>query len=54
MIETLNISIEKYYSEDVKTNIENINKDIIAIIEKHENDYDTLCKNISKNLLTLL
>lgn len=54
MIETLNIGIEKYCSEDVKTNIENINKDIIAIIEKHENDYDTLCKNISKDLLTLL
>jgi len=51
MIETLDIGIEKYCTEDVKTNIENINKDIIAIVEKHENDYDTLCKNVSEALL---
>ena len=51
VIETLNVGIEKYCTEDVKMNIENINKDIIAIIEKHENDYDALCKNISETLL---
>ena len=51
MIETLDVGIEKYCTEDVKTNIENINKDIIAIIEKHENDYDILCKNVSEALL---
>lgn len=50
MIETLDIGIEKYCTEDVKTNIENINKDIITIIEKHENDYETLCKNVSEAL----
>lgn len=50
MIETLDIGIEKYCTEDVKTNIENINKDIITIVEKHENDYDTLCKNVSEAL----
>lgn len=51
VIETLDIGIEKYCTEDVKTNIENINKDIIAIVEKHENDYDTLYKNVSEILL---
>lgn len=51
VIETLDVGIEKYCTEDVKTNIENINKDIIAIIEKHENDYETLCKNVSEALL---
>ena len=51
VIETLDVGIEKYCTEDVKTNIENINKDIITIVEKHENDYDTLCKNVSEALL---
>lgn len=50
VIETLDVGIEKYCTEDVKTNIENINKDIIAIIEKHENDYETLCKKVSEVL----
>ena len=44
------VGIEKYCTEDVKMNIENINKDIITIIEKHENDYETLCKKVSEVL----
>ena len=49
-IDIIDVGSEKYCTNDTKTNIENINKDIIDLIEKHENEYNELRKNISEYL----
>ena len=49
-IDTIDVGSEKYCTNDTKTNIDNINKDILDLIEKHEIEYNELRKNISEYL----
>lgn len=49
-IDIIDVGSEKYCTNDTKTNIDNINKDILDLIEKHEIEYNELRKNISEYL----
>ena len=49
-IDIIDVGSEKYCTTDIKTNIDNINKDILDLIEKHEIEYNELRKNISEYL----